>query len=253
MDRADARRWLRRWDAQQERYLAAREERFRAMGDVLESVLRPPRRVLDLGCGPGSLSLRLLDRFPGLSVTGVDHDPVLLKIGSTALGARGGRIRWVDADLRAAGWDAELGPGAFDAAVSTTALHWLTPRELTGLYQRLAERIRPGGLFLNGDQMPLPSGCPRLRAAAHRWRQRRRSGSGLSGPGETWEQFWRSVSRDPALKQEWVERQRRYPSHHSAESDLTPEQHARRLRAAGFGEVAVLWQHLENRVLVALR
>ena len=251
MDPAEAVRWLRRWDAQQERYLPHREERFRAMGDALEAVLGSPRRVMDLGCGPGSLSVRLLSRFPGLSVTAVDHDPVLLRIGSTAMGKERKRVRWVDADLRSPEWGSRLGPGRFDAALSTTALHWLAPPALSRLYQGLARRIRPGGIFLNGDHMPLPTDCPKLRAAAHRWRRRGREDPGR--PGETWEQFWRSVARSSTLRPEWEERQRRYPAHHSAESDLTPEQHARRLRAAGFREVSVLWQHLEDRVLVALR
>jgi trans-aconitate methyltransferase len=223
------------------------------MGDVLEATLGAPRRVLDLGCGPGSLALRLLDRFPGLSVVAVDHDPVLLRIGSTALGTASHRLSWVDADLRAPGWDALCGGGRFDAALSTTALHWLTPPELSHLYRTLARRIRPGGMFLNGDHMPLPPGCPRLRAATHRWRRRAKDGRLWAQPGETWEQFWRSVARSPSLREVWDERRRRYPPHHSAESSLTPDGHARRLRAAGFQEVAVLWQHLEDRVLAAVR
>ncbi len=223
------------------------------MGDALEAVLGSPRRVLDLGCGPGSLSLRLLNRFPGLSMTAVDHDPVLLTIGSKAAGTVRGRLRWVDADLRTSEWDADLGPGRYDAALSTTALHWLPSRDLTRLYRGLSRRIRPGGLFLNGDHMPLPPDSPGLRAATHRWRRRAREGRDSGVRGETWEEFWRSVARSTSLKREWEEHQRRYPPHHSAESNLTPGQHARRLRAAGFREVAVLWQHMENQVLVALR
>ena len=73
--------WLARWDDQQESFNPNRERRFEAMFDILEAWL--PRRftALDLGCGPGSLSARLLRRFPAARVVAVDFDPVVLRIG----------------------------------------------------------------------------------------------------------------------------------------------------------------------------
>lgn len=37
-----------------------------------------PGRFLDLACGPGALTARVLRRFPDAEVTGVDTDPLLL-------------------------------------------------------------------------------------------------------------------------------------------------------------------------------
>src|SRR4029077_15223279 len=74
-------RWLARWDAQQQRHIPDREERFTAMVDALAAFAGPRPRVLDLGCGPGSLSARVLDRIPGASVVAIDADPVLLAVG----------------------------------------------------------------------------------------------------------------------------------------------------------------------------
>ena len=56
--------WLRRWDAQQEGYVPEREARFTAMFDVLAELLPTSFVALDLACGPGSISQRLLTRFP---------------------------------------------------------------------------------------------------------------------------------------------------------------------------------------------
>src|SRR5271165_6865287 len=95
----DWHQWLRRWDRQQAGYLPFREERFDAMFDALEALLPPDFIALDLGSGPGSLSQRLLDRFPRARSVAVDQDPVLLAIGQGSLGDVGGRLRWVDADL----------------------------------------------------------------------------------------------------------------------------------------------------------
>src|ERR1700686_5323600 len=92
--------WLERWDAQQQRHIPDREERFAAMVDAVAAFAGPEPRVLDLGCGPGSLSARVLDRVPGATVVAIDADPVLLAIGRGALAANH-RLSFLDSDLRA--------------------------------------------------------------------------------------------------------------------------------------------------------
>src|SRR6201986_4550070 len=88
LDPAAARDWIARWDRQQEVYLPDREERFTALMDAVEAGAgRPDPLVIDLGCGPGSLSARLLARIPAATVIGADADPVTLSLG---LGADGG-------------------------------------------------------------------------------------------------------------------------------------------------------------------
>jgi hypothetical protein len=48
-----ARQWLDRWDRQQERYVADREERFAVIADVVAATVEGDSpRILDLGCGP---------------------------------------------------------------------------------------------------------------------------------------------------------------------------------------------------------
>ena len=65
LDRDAALDWVARWDSQQLGYLPDREERFTALIDaVQEGTSRPDPLVLDLGAGPGSLAVRLLDRLP---------------------------------------------------------------------------------------------------------------------------------------------------------------------------------------------
>ncbi|GII56468.1 hypothetical protein Pth03_48570 [Planotetraspora thailandica] len=104
-----ARDWVDRWDRQQEGYLPEREERFTALIDAVEAGTgRPDPLVVDLGCGPGSLAARLLDRLPQATVVAVDTDPVLLSLGRARYGGRDG-LRFVDLDLRVPGWTAGLG------------------------------------------------------------------------------------------------------------------------------------------------
>src|SRR6266702_1977552 len=98
-----------------------REERFAAMIDAVEvGAGRPDPLVLDLGCGPGSLAVRLLDRIPAATVVGIDADPLLLALGQIAWPDRAG-LRFAEQDLRAEGWSVALDlDRQADAAVSTT-------------------------------------------------------------------------------------------------------------------------------------
>src|ERR1700680_4142037 len=96
----DWQRWLDRWGGQQGGYMPDREERFDVMIAAIRALCGDAAAVVDLGSGPGSLARRILQRIPKSRVTAVDMDPVLLAIGRNALGDQGGRLRWLDADLR---------------------------------------------------------------------------------------------------------------------------------------------------------
>src|ERR1700721_1073618 len=98
LDPPAARDWIARWDRQQEVYLPDREDRFTALIDAAEAGTgRPDPLVLDLGCGPGSLAVRLLARIPAATVIAVDADPVTLALGRSAYGGGPG-LRVVYAD-----------------------------------------------------------------------------------------------------------------------------------------------------------
>jgi trans-aconitate methyltransferase len=136
------------WDRQQTGYIPQRERMFTLMVDTVHAVLGDDPLVLDLACGPGAVSERLLARFPRARSVAIDMDPVLLAIGRGALDTRGGRLRWVDQDLRDHDWTKAVGDQPFDAVLTTTALHWLFPEDLAATYRRIATILRPGGLMV---------------------------------------------------------------------------------------------------------
>lgn len=243
-------RWLRRWDGQQALYMQDRERRFGAMFDALEAN-GAVARVVDLACGPGSLTQRFLRRFPNAVTTSVDFDPVLLRLGRSALARWAHRVTWVDADLRTDGWARRLPPGPYDAVLSTTALHWLSDRALRRVYRTVHGLLRPGGLFLNGDHVPFGRETPTLETIAGRVSRTRREHR--AKVAESWDDWWAAFEAVPALRDEFVERNRRYPAARHHEAAFTFDQHARRLREAGFAEVGTVWQEFDDRVLVAVR
>jgi SAM-dependent methyltransferase len=256
LDQAAAQRWIDRWDAQQQAYMPDREERFTALIDAVETGAgRPDPLVLDLGCGPGSLAVRLLVRIPGATVVAADADPLLLALGRVAYGDRAG-LRFADLDLRVPGWPAGLGlDRQADAAASTTALHWLPAPALRAMYAELATVLRPGGLLLNGDHLTdeevLTPVLARLnRALTERWEER----AGADGGQDDWKGWWQAATADPVLAGPAAERERRRLSedHHGSESVRLAE-HAGALAAAGFTDIGTVWQHGENRILAAVR
>jgi predicted RNA methylase len=105
--------WLRRWDQMQTSYLPEREKRFQVMLDVLDVLFPGSFVAVDLACGPGSLSQRLLACFPRANCIAVDLDPVLLTLGLSVLGVLQGRLRWSELDIREPGWHTRLGAPAF--------------------------------------------------------------------------------------------------------------------------------------------
>jgi SAM-dependent methyltransferase len=246
---ADFARWLARWDAQQQRHIPDREERFTAMVDALVAFAGPEPRVLDLGCGPGSLSARVLDRVPGASVAAIDADPVLLAIGRGALGD-GRRLEFVDADLRADWVEALPSAGPYDAAVSTTALHWLGLEQLVRLYRGLAGVLRPGAVFLDGDRLDFDHDQRAIAAGA---RQVRPEWPDAPDGAEDYDAWWTAAVAERALATEVAERARRWQDHPHEDESHSYEFHRSALFSAGFVEVGTLWQHLSNRVLIAIR
>jgi len=248
----DFRSWLRRWDAQQSTFIADREGRFEVLFDAMEAALGgEPATVVDLGCGPGSLGVRLLDRYGSARVVGVDVDPVLLTLGRGAYGDRD-RLTFVSADLRDPGWFQRLGVDQVDAATSSTALHWLTADAIRRLYGDLARLIRPGGVLLDADHVRYGPDDSGLHAMARRMTELeldRRA----SPAGETWQEWWQAVRAEPALADALTERDRLDHARHHGRHELSDDDHRGLLREAGFAATDVVWRRGADRVLAALR
>ncbi len=241
--------WQRSWDRQQEWYLPDREERFRVMLDLVEAATGPAPRVLDLACGTGSITERLLARLPQAVSVGVDLDPALLAIAEGHFREEP-RLTLVTADLKDPAWTGRLPAGPFDAVVTATALHWLPTEDLVRVYRDLAGLLRPGGVFLNADHMPDP-GTPLLNAADRAQRHRRQEREKAEGVLD-WADWWQAAAADPRLAEAVVARTAIYGSH--ADGDVHPaDWHLARLAESGFQETGIAWRSVSDALTVALR
>jgi SAM-dependent methyltransferase len=246
--------WLQRWDTQQEGYVPEREARFAAMFEVLAELLPASFVALDLACGPGSISQRLLARFPAAQAIAVDIDPVLLAIGRGAMGTVHGRLRWIEADLESPDWLQALGDTRVDAVLSSTALHWLWPEPLARLYHDLGRVLRPGGVLLNGDHMAFGPALPTFARLSSRVLDEQWTDAEFAAHGiETAEQWWDALARKAAFASLLAERTARFADKQRQQSPPGFDFHVAALGEAGFREVGTIWQVLSDRVLLAVR
>jgi SAM-dependent methyltransferase len=242
---------LARWEEQQSAYVAHRENRFEIMLNVLR--LRSPAEptVLDLACGPGSIADRVLAHLPGSRVVALDYDPVLTRLAETVLSEYGERAVVIDADLAAPGWSARLPPWRFDAVLTSTALHWLSPQQLLGVYTESAAILPPGAVLLNADHLRFGAEQPTLGEMSARHDEQVQE-SAFAGGARTWDEWWALAARLPDLADRLAERERRFADR-PPQPLASPAFHLAALRTAGFTETGTVWQYLDDYVVFAKR
>lgn len=221
----------------QDGYLPRRAERFELMGEMIAATQRSVTRILDIGCGTGSLMLPVLKRFHEATVSGIDFDPTLLALAERRLSEYGDRVHLVQADLRDDSW-LKLVPHPIDAAVSATALHWLNPEQLERFYRQLVQILRSGGIFLNADHVR--NDCESVQEARQNHRDRILEQE-RNTHAEDWEGFWEAYGRALKIDIDSLRRDMTGPWEGSEEG-LTLDWHFEKLKASGFGAVDCFWR-----------
>jgi SAM-dependent methyltransferase len=242
--------WQGSWDRQQEGYMPDREARLAGLLDIVEAIGGRAPRVLDLACGTGSISRRLLARLPAARTVAVDIDPALLTIAEASLG-HDDRARIVRADLGDPAWVDAVGGTGFDAVVTATALHWLAEPTLRRLYRDLRGLVRPGGVVANADEMP-GARLPRLGDALEALERRRREELCADGRPD-WDGWWDIAATDPVIAEAVAERRRFFGGDHAPSFVPPAEWHVVALAEAGFGESGVAWRSGTGAIVAAVR
>ena len=116
-------------------------ERVQVVQDLASRLSGEPSQILDLGCGPGTSTRMLGERFPRAEITGVDiSEPMLDVARQRAPGAR-----FVCADIGAYRPEAPV-----DLVFADSALQWLGDHDR--LFPKLMDWLAPGGTL--AVQMP---------------------------------------------------------------------------------------------------
>jgi len=106
-------------------------------------------RMVDLGCGPGDITLRLARALPGWNITGLDAGPNMLRHAERSLASQGlaGRVSFRRSYLP----DPSLAGAAWDAIVSNSLLHHLPQPAV--LWQSIVQLAAPGAAVQVMDLM----------------------------------------------------------------------------------------------------
>lgn len=123
------------------------------------------RCVLDLGCGAGNYTLKLLERLPNLNVDLIDLSrPMLDRAQARLAGATSGEVRAMQGDVR----ELALEPGRYGLILAAAVLHHLRGEdEWKQVFAKLARALKPGGWLWIADLIAHTD--PRLQAL--HWQQ----------------------------------------------------------------------------------
>jgi len=105
--------------------------------------------LLDVGCGAGNYSLKVLERFPHLNVTLVDlSQPMLERAVERVARATTGKVTSVQADIR----ELNIGESCFDVICAAAVLHHLRDdEEWHRVFSKFYDSLRPGGSLWVSD------------------------------------------------------------------------------------------------------
>jgi len=151
------------WDATL--YLQFGNERTQPSIDLASRIaVQSPRRIIDLGCGPGNSTEVLRRRWPEAEITGLDSSPEMIAAATKAY--PGGQ--WVLGDI--ATWEAA---SPFDIVFSNAALQWV--RDHARVFPHLIQQVAKGGAL--AVQIPAHIASPLHQlmlqiADEPRWRDR---------------------------------------------------------------------------------
>lgn len=114
------------------------------------SVITPhASSVLDVGCGAGNFTLKLLQRMPNLHCTLIDLSrPMLDRAHARVSAATNGQVTTLQADVR----EADLGEAQYDVILAAAVLHHLREEdEWRSVFAKFYRCLRPGGSIWISD------------------------------------------------------------------------------------------------------
>lgn len=119
-----------------EQYLKFSDERTQPAVDLAARIeMVNPLRIIDIGCGTGTSTAVLKNRWPNAHITGIDNSTAMLEKAK----ADDKDIDWINYDI-----STDLSPlGKFDIVFSNAVLQWVS--DLEAVIPRLFGLLRQGG------------------------------------------------------------------------------------------------------------
>lgn len=113
------------------------------------------KSILDLGCGTGNIISRVLERFPGASVTGIDPSEGMREKTANRF-SDNPSVTISDGNAL----DIPLASDRFDYVLSNLVLHHLLPEDRERCAREIARVLKPGGSLIYADMFSSVDGPP---------------------------------------------------------------------------------------------
>lgn len=157
------------YDAGRRKLIPCFDDFYAAVAELADEALAEAPLVLDLGAGTGLVSAAVLAARPRATLVLADLSEAMLAVA---------RERFAGGDVSFKVMDhLELdGEGQWDAIVSGLSIHHLDDDGKRQVYARAARALKPGGLFVNADQVAGDSDEMERRYWSHWHRAVRASG-----------------------------------------------------------------------------
>ncbi|HHH53103.1 MAG TPA: methyltransferase domain-containing protein [Bacteroidetes bacterium] len=124
--------------------------RYDEMLDAILEYIPPefkPKRVLELGCGSGNLTDKVISRFPGSLIEVVDISGDFLHFCKIRFKERT-KIIYHQMDFK----DLDFDDSSFDLVVSSISIHHIEDHEKLRLFEIIYNILKPNGKLIFADQ-----------------------------------------------------------------------------------------------------
>ena len=168
-------------------------------------------KIIDLGCGTGTVALSILRAFPNAHFTCLDLAENVIAMARTKL-AGYAHVRYLVGDFN-------IFNGEYDAVVSSLALHhFLTDDAKRRFYRRIYDSLRPGGVFYNADVVLASSERLQETYMSH------------------WRDFMRRSVSEQEIENKWI------PKYYAEDHPVKLNDQLQWLAEIGFADVEVVWK-----------
>lgn len=220
-------------------FVPGREEILRVLLDHVPAAPGEAFLAADVGCGGGWLSEAVLREFPGSRVLALDGSQEMLQASGKLLAPYGERAELYVFRLENPGWTSGIG-GPVRCFLSSLVFHHLDGAGKRELFEKLWEKLEPGGALLYADMVAPRSEIGRRHMAGAWNEETRQRSQKLTGDERAYRTFVEQ-------KWNWYE----HPDPMDRPSGIAEQ--LRWLEEAGFEGVDVPWARAGHTVFCAYK
>ncbi|MCY9662115.1 class I SAM-dependent methyltransferase [Paenibacillus chondroitinus] len=136
-----------KYDGQRRKLIPCFDDFYGTATSLVQPQTAAPR-ILDLGAGTGLLSSYILGQYPDAKLTLIDLSQGMLDIAKLRFGEMNANLT-----IQAGDYTAFESDEPFDCVVSALSIHHLEDQAKQNLYARIFKLLKPGGIFVNADQV----------------------------------------------------------------------------------------------------